>query len=276
MLFRLTSELGTRDQAGGPDGVHGAFEDVAGATAKVLAILITAAVFQGTLYDNSPDVWRRSSRPLGVQLVQPHGPSGDWNLIWRDEFGTWNPDKWTRPIWHVQNVDTNPNNSWVYGGNLVLNLSSRTSGALVRSTFRFEPGMVAEARVKFPGNSSDPIFNWPGWWAAGFKYPQSREHDIAEGLARGLKVSYWDQNKRLRFGVYPSGNWGSAYHYYTLWRRSTDALVYWDGRLVARYSTNDDGRPEALLLSLGSTSGETPVLEKPGRVRISYVRVWRR
>jgi hypothetical protein len=210
---------------------------------------------------------------------QPHGPAGSWNLIWHDEFtgDILDTAKWTQPGWHVQNVDTKPGNAWVYDGRLTLNLSSADQGALVRSVFRFRPGMVAEARVRFPGSDTgDHIFNFPAWWAAGIRYPDSGEHDIAEGVTKGLKVSYWDGDRELRHGSYPAGDWNNAWHRFTLWRRSSDARVYWDGTLVASYPTHDDGGPQALILSLGATAGEPPVLGKPGRVWVDSVRVWSR
>jgi hypothetical protein len=247
---------------------------------KWLGLTIAAIILAaGGSYQVLLDHPSRTLASVAEAGPQPHGPGGYHGLLWSDEFdgATIDASKWTRPVWHVQNVDTDPTNAWLYGGKLVLNLSSRSRGALVRSIFQFRPGMIAEARVRFPGGA-DPIWNWPGWWAAGFRYPDSGEHDIAEGLARGLKISYWDGSRQTpgpNFGRYPAGEWGSAYHTYTLWRRAGEALVYWDGRLVARYATNDDGGPEALLVSLGSTPGESPVLGHPSRVRIDYVRVWR-
>lgn len=216
-----------------------------------------------------------------MSTAQPHGPAPTsvWQLIWHDEFTALDIDKtkWTQPEWHVQNVTTK-GNAWQYDGKLVLNLASADVGSLLRSTFEFKPGMTVEARIRFPGGV-DPIFNWPAFWTSGpyvnGKTP-SGEHDIAEGMKKGLKVSYWDKDRNLGHSVYPAGEWKNAYHTYTLYRRAADARVYWDGKLVAAYDTNDDGGSQAILLSLGSTPDEVPVLGSPSRVRVDYVRVWRR
>lgn len=211
---------------------------------------------------------------------QPHGPAlGVWRLVFQDEFtaGPIDKTKWEQPDWHVQNVTTK-GNAYVWSGKLVLNLASADVGALLRSKFEFKPGMTVEARIRFPGGV-DPIYNWPAFWTAGVytngKAP-SGEHDIAEGMKGGLKVSYWDRDHKLGFGKYPTGLWANEYHTFTLYRRAADARVYWDGKLVASYDTNDDGGPQAILLSLGSTPGEEPVTGQPGRMRVDYVRAWRR
>jgi hypothetical protein len=213
---------------------------------------------------------------------QPHGPAGAWRMIWHDEFGgdAINTARWTRPEWAVQNVTTNPDNAWVYDGRLTLNLSTATSGALVRSTFGLKPGMIAEARIRLLGSDTgDPIFNWPAWWASGpyvnGKAP-SGEHDIVEGLRNGLKITYWDRD-RVKISRAVPGDLNNGYHVWTLHRLSGSARVYLDGALAWAYPTNDDGGPEALILSLGAPSadwGQAPVLGKPGRVWVDYVRVW--
>jgi hypothetical protein len=202
-------------------------------------------------------------------------------MVWHDEFtgDVLDTAKWTQPGWHVQNVDTNPGNAWVEHGQLALNLSSPTSGALVRSRFGLLPGMVAEAWVMLPGSDTgDQVFNFPAWWAAGFAYPASGEHDIAEGLKRGLSFGYWDRSKTKTPTTYPPGDW-NGWHVFTLVRGFRSATVYWDGAWVGHYATNDDGGPEALILSLGAPSadwGQAPVVGKPGRVWVDYVRVWSR
>lgn len=216
-----------------------------------------------------------------VTTPQPHGPAhSDWKLVWHDEFDTpgtaLDPNKWDKPAWHVQGVDMDPANSWQYGGRQVLNLSSTTKGGLIRSKFGLLPGMVAEAKIKFPADATGQIVNWPAWWASG-PYVNGKaasgEHDIAERIIAGLKVTYWDQN-RTKISVTPAGSWGNEYHTFTLYRRASDARVYWDGKLVASYTTNDDGGPEALFLSLGHS--DPTLLSNPGRVRTDYVRVWQR
>lgn len=214
---------------------------------------------------------------------RPRGPTGRWHLAWEDTFlgDAIDPGKWTLPKWHVQNVDMNADpehpNAWVYGGNLVLDLSS-TGGGMVRSTFGLMPGMFAEWRARFAGSDADePIWNWPALWTAGFAYPRDGEIDVAEGVKGTLKVSYWDRDKAGPLCPYrPPGDWNNDWHTFGLSRGLTSASVWYDGRRVWRCSTNDGGGPQAVIASLGSTPGVPVHIGQSSRMRVDYVRVWRR
>ena len=206
----------------------------------------------------------------------PNGPTGAYSLLWNDEFSGEAVDmtKWEIANWKVNNVTPTPSNMWLYLGRLTLNLASASVGAAVIASHKFLVGQCVEARVRFPGSDTgDHIYNFPAFWTAGVSYPDSGEHDIAEGLGN-LKISYWDKTKTLKFSKVPPGDWNNAYHNYTLLRHATHAHVYWDGVQVARYDTNDDGGPQHIILNVGSSPKRDLVVGPPSRVRAEYVRVW--
>jgi len=207
--------------------------------------------------------------------VNPVGLAGNWELVFQDNFSDIREDagdKWTVTDWKMNNILSNPKNVWTYDGKLVLNLESAESGVhIVSKTQRITPGMVVEAKIKFPGDGKI-VYNWPAFWTAGVKYPDSGEHDIAEGLD-SLKVSYWSSKKTLDFSSRPDEIWTDAYHVFTLHRGKASGSVRWDGQRVGLYGTNDDGGPEYICLTLGSRG--TVITGLASRVRVDYVRAWK-
>jgi len=210
-------------------------------------------------------------------VLVPNGPTANLKLLWHDEFGpgvSIDPTKWKMATWKVNNVIPSADNMWLYDGRLTLNLASASSGAAVIAAHKLLVGQCVEAKIRFPGSdATDPVYNFPAFWTAGIKYPDSGEHDIAEGLGK-LKISYWDQTKTLEYSKVPAGDWNNAYHIFTLLRHKTDAHVFWDGTEVAHYATNDDGGPQNIILNVGSSPKRVLVTGHASRVRAEYVRVW--
>jgi hypothetical protein len=214
------------------------------------------------------------------------GASG-WTLSFRDEFNGTSLDlsKW-ESTWfgdgtRMNNVGTYARNVNVADGEVRLQLSSSGEGALIHTGYKpghyqYPVGSFVEARIYFPGSSGTTLYNWPAWWANSTEgYPRSGEHDIAEVLGSGtLTVNYHSPSGAHNQGSVP-GNWGNSYHTYALHRQASKADVYWDGRLVKSYDTDDDGAPEDLILNVGSGAGPTKTGAE-GAMRVDYVRAWRR
>lgn len=177
----------------------------------------------------------------------------------------------------MNNVGTYAKNVSVAGGEVRLQLSSNSEGALIHTGYKaghyqFPVGSYVEARIYFPGNGSE-IYNWPAWWANSTEnYPSSGEHDIAEGLGQ-LTVNYHSPTGTYNQGAVP-GIWSNAFHTYGVHRQANKADVYWDGQLVKSYATSDDGRPQDLILNVGTGGGST-VLGQAGAIRVDYVRAWK-
>ncbi|HYP45999.1 MAG TPA: family 16 glycosylhydrolase [Propionibacteriaceae bacterium] len=214
--------------------------------------------------------------------ARPVGVPGDWTPSFSDEFnGTaLDTSKWVAlEGYNTNGVTTRAKNVSVSGGNLVLTLESSSSGAEVDSApydgagangYLLPVGGYAEARINFPGRGST-IYNWPAWWASGPNWPAAGEHDIAEGLGN-LTVNYHSPSGAHNQGTVP-GTWSNSFHTYGLHRKATSADVYWDGRLVKSYRTDDNGGPQALLLNVGR--GRNAAYGAASQVKVDYVRAWR-
>jgi beta-glucanase (GH16 family) len=212
--------------------------------------------------------------PPATQAVQPLGAGDNWNLVFDDEFNgsaidasVWNEhDGWTDQnsvIDHAANVTEG-------GGVATLTLASPSSGATISTNAAvFAVGDFAEARVDFAG-AGTTIYGWPAWWASGPSWPAAGENDIAEGLGT-LTVNYHSPSGTHNQGTVP-GDWADAFHTYGIYRGAGYCDVYWDGQLVKRYRTDDNGQPEQLIFTVGAGNDEQ--LGSAGQMQIDYVRVW--
>ena len=225
----------------------------------------------------TPSVTPTTPAPSG-----PVGPPGTWTKTWSDEFdGTALSPRWVAlDGYRTNDVTTRASNVSVSGGRLVLTRSDATTGAEVDSArydgaaqgYELQVGDYVEASVHFPGNGSS-LYNWPAFWASGPSWPVAGEHDVAEVLGGRLTANYHSPSGSHNQGA-PAGYWGDAFHTYGVHRKATSADVYWDGRLVKSYATDDDGRGQALLINVGSGSGPD-VYGAAGAVKVDWVRAWR-
>jgi len=215
-----------------------------------------------------------AATPAPAQPVQPAGVTGNWHLVFDDEFngsaidaGVWNEhDGWVRQ----NNVTDHASNVSELGGVATLTLASSDSGATIGTN---QPvlavGDFAEARVDFAG-SGTTIYGWPAWWASGPGWPAAGENDIAEGLGT-LTVNYHSPSGTHNQGTV-AGDWAGAFHTYGIYRGSGYCEVYWDGRLVRRYGTDDSGQPEQLLFTTGAAN--ILMFGASGQMQVDYVRTW--
>jgi hypothetical protein len=216
--------------------------------------------------------------PSGTPV--PSGVAGNWSLKFDDEFDGTSLDtsKWTNSWFNggsMNGTSTSPSNVSVADGAVSLQLSNSSTGALIHTNnvYRLPVGGVAEARILFPGNGSQ-VYNWSAWWANSTdNWPAAGEHDIAEVLGGSLTVNYHSPSGSHNEGA-PSGYWGGAYHTYTLHRKSGSVDVYWDGKLVKSYSTDDNGAPEDLVLNVGNGQGSPTMTGAAGAIKVDYVRAW--
>ena len=215
----------------------------------------------------------------------PQGVTGAWRLAFDDEFSGTSVDTSRWAIGngaHVNNVTDSAANVSESGGDLNLQLSGPSTGAVVCSGGTDTPcggstsdgyalpvGGYAEARIWFPG-SGTTVDNWPAWWVSGANWPAAGEADIAEGLG-DLTVNYHSPSGSHNHGTV-AGTWSAGWHVYGIWRHNSSDDVYWDGKLVKSFPTDDNGQPEALILDVGSAN--TAVYGPASDVKVDYVRVW--
>jgi hypothetical protein len=204
----------------------------------------------------------------------PHGLHGRWRLVFDDEFSgrSLNQSVWNAHIgWTNQNhVTDSLSNLSVRDGHLVMWLASPASGSEIETNrFGLHVGEYAEARIEFSGDGQT-VFNWPAWWISGPDWPAAGENDIAEGLG-DLTINYHYPGGSLETGSV-QGTWAGHFHTYGIYRGRFYSRVYWDGRLVRTYRTDDNGLPETLWLTMGAAN----VLRTgaSGEMTVDYVRAW--
>jgi hypothetical protein len=130
-------------------------------------------------------------------------------------------------------------------------------------------GEYAEARIEFAGSGTS-IDNWPAWWVTGPNWPAAGENDIAEGLGT-LTVNYHSPSGAHNMGTVP-GVWSGGFHTYGIYRGSNYCDIFWDGKLVDSYSTDDNGAPQTLEFTMGAANNI--VVGDQGAMKIDYVRAW--
>jgi hypothetical protein len=227
-----------------------------------------------------------SGGPAAIDLlaVQPHGPSGNWGLVFQDEFAgsALDTTKWNLYGATMNNVTTSAGNIAVANSILALTLASTTSGAtlttgsiggLGNEYFRMQVGDYSEARISYPGTGGS-VYNWSAFWASGFSWPANGEHDITEILNGVSTLSYHNQAGGTNPAAFtPSGYWGTSFHTFGLLRGSSTAQVYWDGTQVDSYATNDQGGTQAVILTQGFNAGYPTKIGDT--MLVDYVRVFR-
>jgi hypothetical protein len=219
-----------------------------------------------------------------ASVPRPCGIEGTWGLKFDDEFNgtSLNRSYWAEswPSGYMNNVKTDPSNVSVSGGSLNLTLSSESDGALVTTDpnlanpgFQFGTGYIVEARIYFPGNGIS-IDNWPAFWILGSNSDAvGSETDIAEGT--GWLASYYHGNYAINDHGQIDGVWAGGWHTYALDREPGVSYLYWDGKLVRKYITDDNGSPRFIILNVGLNPAQT-VTGTDSQVKVDYARVWQR
>jgi beta-glucanase (GH16 family) len=235
-----------------------------------------------------------SSPALVAADPMPEGRSGNWDLIFSDEFSGSSLDtsKW-EPGWFGSGI-TQPVQSGelqcydsrqvtVSGGQLHLAAVERptTCGGVNR---RYVSGMVSsrgkfeythgyiEARIWMPGSSQNNTANWPAWWSNGHNWPGTGEIDVMEGLSgRAAWHYHWSGGAN---GGNVSGTWHEGWHTYAAHWEPGRIRWYFDGVLVGTHTTGVVNSPHYLILNYAVGSWGGPVVI-PATMRVDHVRVWK-
>jgi hypothetical protein len=222
---------------------------------------------------------------IDAQTRAPIGVPGKWTPTFSDDFDAAHLN---RAVWsttwfgarRMNGAAVLPSNVRVSGSCLVLSIDGSGKGAVVTSNprngdvkrgFQVGTGVVVEARVRIPGNGSR-IHAWPAWWVNGQVWPLDGETDIVEGLSGRATTNYHSSGGHTVSDPIP-GSWGGDWHTYALERERGRNRIYWDGRLVASYRTDDPGAPQYLLFTLRHSI--PPDGTRTAELQVDYVRVWR-
>lgn len=238
--------------------------------AVAIAAVLAAAVLVGIT---------AASAKATSRSVQPRGIGGRWKLTFDAEFNhkRINHRSWsTRNNWTDQNdVTDRASNVSDSNGSVNLKLSSRTVGAeIATNSARLRVGDFAQARIKYPGRGAG-LHDWDGFWAAGPNWPEAGENDVAESLGGHLTVNYHSPTGTHNKGAI-RGKWADGFHTYGIYRGKNFVEVYYDGRKVKRYQTDDNGKPETFIFTVGNGQHDPLATGTAGTMRIDYLRVWKR
>jgi Glycosyl hydrolases family 16 len=214
----------------------------------------------------------------------PNGVPGTWRPTFSDDFDSSALDRSTwSPTWFggstMNGKTVLASNVRVADSALVLSLDSLGRGAVVTSNptngdighgFEFGTGVVVEARVQFDGSGSE-IDNWPAWWTDGQDWPVDGEVDIVEALqGRATSNYHWQGGQRVSDPI--DGEWGGGWHTYAVDREPGRNTIYWDGRVVSSYRTDDGGSPHYLLFT--NVPRDAPSTSRAAELKVDYVRAW--
>lgn len=238
--------------------------------------------------DAAQDDSLKGKSVVSSQGLAPAGVPGSWHLVFDEEFNTLNPAVWT-PYWFndcdpkskMNGVKTCSSNVTVANGEAVIQLSDAESGGLLSTNpkdgvpghvgFQYTTGYV-EARIYFPGTCSGGIHNWPAWWTTGQSYPKTGEIDIAEPLAGNMSTVYHSASGG-ELGSAIVGCWAGGYHTYGVHRMAGINDIYFDGRRVYSYSSQDGNAPHYLLLNVGLNPNQG-TFGPVGAIKVDWVRAW--
>jgi beta-glucanase (GH16 family) len=241
----------------------------------------------------------------------PIGPTGNWKMIFNDEFNGAALDtaKWHTCFWWATDtctIETNHelelyNRDDVLVNNGVLRLRAQkrnllgwngttytyTSGMVMTGGRKYEkaPGFTftygfAEARVKVPAGSG----LWPAFWMLPVDYNSRPEIDIMEII--GSEPNVQNMNYHYEGGdagtEWKGASFAGEWHVFAIDWSPTALVWYVDGVERWRFTNTAyiSNEPQYLILNL-AVGGDWPGSPKadtvfPSTFDVDYVRVWQR
>lgn len=242
----------------------------------------------------------RTSTRSQADTSVPVGQSGNWNLIFDDEFNgtTLDTSKWLQlrgdaagPYGDPANPDVEDayytkNNSYVSNGNLVLNLVKQAAGGYPYSSgwvqtypaFTYTYG-YAEIRAKVP--TCDGC--WPAFWTVptplGTWPPEIDIFEFFNEPFPSFNYHYGTASNHKQSGPTNYGTSGvdytKDYHVYGMSWEPNKIQVFLDGQPGPSYTdaATITSLPQFLILNLALNKGYNPTTTQ---MLVDYVRVWQK
>ena len=215
----------------------------------------------------------------------PLGVAGTWRNAFTDNFDTLDTNRWSRTWYGEGNgIGAGPGtaaaNTTVSGGYAHL-VPGQASTAVLQSDPTATPtgvtlpiGGVVEWQAFVRGPNTTNCYNWPALWATSSTvdgWPNAGEHDVMECLGGQVTDNYHSPSGSHNQGTVP-GQWTNGWHTFAMKRNATSAEVYYDGKQVRTYGTDDNNRPEILVMSTGTHNPD--VYGAAAELTIDWVKVW--
>ena len=137
--------------------------------------------------------------------------------------------------------------------------------------FNFTYGYM-EARMYLPSDGAGGIADWPAFWADGQNWLNDGEIDVMEGLDGGAcwHFHYGSSSSPQQVGSCVPGDYSGWHTYGADWEPGS-ITWYYDGKQVARTTSNVTSAPMYLIVNLALKSGAAVA---PESMAVDYVRVW--
>lgn len=236
----------------------------------------------------------------GAGPPMPTGVSGNWKLVFDDEFNgdSLDTSKWltgwlssgiTGPVNDKESECYDPSQVTVGGGSVNLTLIAKSESCGINDPdyatglintagkFTYTYGLL-EARVWLPAANGAPnmVANWPAVWTDGQNWPYDGEDDIVEGLAGQVCAHFHSAAETSGVGPAggsgcPGGAYADGWHTFAANWQPGSVTYYYDGVNIGSVTTGVTSAPMFIVLSYDAGKAYP---KAPATMKVNYVRVW--
>ena len=260
--------------------------------------LTTASSDYAVLFGSSP-------QPAG--LGNADGPSGNWRMVFEDNFdgtaldsSSWNTGWYgtgvTAPVQSQELACFDPSHVTVGSGVMTIKATNDdstcskgtnphpyTSGNVNSNGKKSFSYGYFEAKINIEADANNNMYNWPAWWLDGQPtWPNNGELDIMEGLGgdtASANANWHGPENGGNGNNFADKHLASGWHTFAAEWSPGSVTAYYDGIKQRTYSSvsNITSSPQFMVLGLQIDGivhgGKTKI---PGQIDVDYIRVWQR